>query len=816
MSSPLADQIAFLSNSGPDANQPPIPPSMKTAGDVSSPNPPSYDVAQDVSRIVTEIDKQERTTRNRMLRLWKYMELLWGGAGNFYWDQVSGQWRAITQEDITLLAAENDIDPSLLNKTVNMIRPYGESLAGVLTTGLPRVRYFPEDADNDLDIQASKAYSNVEERINNDNFMNLKLIEILIKMWNGGFAAAYNYKHTDKKYGTVTEGIFEPRPFTQTSSICIQCGNETLGEPTPVPPTPTPNPENEEREISSDTELSQVEQLESIKLEESQPPETSPMPCPNCMDITNHLQSNINTTQPVQTGTREIPKSRQIVQIYGPMNVKIPAMAVRKEHVIWLILEEEIHVALARHTYPEYRDKIQPYTNSDLDIDRIARATYEVSDDTLRNYCTIRKVWLQPACYEILEDEDKVKYYNQQYPDGIKALFDGETFLEAKSESMDEHWTVSINPLYPRIQCDPLGKALIGLHETANDLFQLEVDTVRYSIPSVYADPKYVDLEAHRQSRALPGSMQPAKSPPGGNLSQVFYETKTATIPDEVTELDQKIERLLQFISGVLPSVFGGATGGGSKTLGEYEQSRNQALQRLSIPWKVVSVMYAELMAKATRAYVDDLLEDEKFVKETAPGNYLNVWIRKADFEGSIGEVRPELSEQFPATWGQISDKVMQLLGMNNQVITSWFLHPENVELIYKVLGIEDLYVPGEDQRTKQLYEISQLILQQPTPTLQVDPQTGQPVPSMQSSIPIEQIDDDTIHMAVTSAFLNSMVGIDLKTTNPPAYQNVLLHYQEHAMRYQQAQMAQLQAQEAMQNRNQPGNTGNQGSEPVQ
>lgn len=760
------------------------------------------EVARLITTIVTEIDRQERTTRDRRLRLWKYLELLWSGSGNYYWDHLTGQWRAITQEDITLIAQEADIDPTLLNKVINLIRPYGESLVGVLSTGTPRVKYFPEDADEELDINASKAYTNVEKKIADDNYMNIRLMEILVKIWNGGFSAAYNYSHSDKKYGIFEEKVYEDLPFEQESLICVECGEEFLGEERQKESLPEPAPviDEAEEEEAPNTDLSIKESLEP---EDQLPPETTNSFCPNCEMETPHISSMVDVgTRPIQTGTNAIPKSRQIIEIFGPMNIKIPSLAAKEEDIIWLIKEEEKHIALARSMFSEHRDKIDPHSNSDLDVDRQARASYEISDDTLMNYATIRWCWLKPAAFEILENVEDIKKLRDKYPSGVKAIFSSEVFLEAEEESLDEHWTVSINPLYPVIQSDPLGKALIGLHESANDLFQLEIDTVRYSIPETFADPQYLDFNARSQSRALPGALSPMKRPPGGSLEDNLASTKTATIPKEVENLDLKIEKLLQFISGVLPSVFGGPATG-SKTLGEYQESKNQALQRLSIIWKVVSVMYARVMAKATKAYVANLLEDEKFIQEKGTGNFLNVWIRKADFEGRIGEVRPELSEQFPTTWGQVSSKVMELLGMNNQIITSWLLHPENVELIYKVLGIDDLYVPGEDQRNKQLYEISQLILAEPI--VVTDPNTGEPVidpntgqPAMQSSVPIEPIDDHQIHMVVDAAYLNSPMGIDLKQTNPAAYQNVTLHYQEHQQAFMQQQMeAAAQGQEA-------------------
>lgn len=758
------------------------------------------EIAGDITTIVKQIDRTERITRDRMLRLWKYLELLWCGAGNYYWDHAVGQWRAITQEDIALLANEAEIDPTLINKVINVSRPYGESMIGVLTTGMPRVKYFPKDADNDLDVLASKAYSNIEQKIVDDNMVPIRLMEMLVKLWNGGFCAVYNYSHSDRKYGVVREAVYENKDFNQKSLICSNCGDEITGEKEPKVDEVT-------EEMAPDTTKSPDEMLdeEEIPVQPEIPPEMSPemmgmpeMPetemafCEECGMETPHLSSNVEGNEPFQTGEVELPKSRQIINVYGPMNVKIPAMATKKEHVFWLIMEEEIDVALAKHLYQDHKDKITVATSYDIDIDRLARSSYEVSEDTLRECATIRQIWLSPAAYEKLDDQDKVKFYKEKYPKGVKAIFCADTYLEAEEQDLNDHWTISINPLYPRVMADPLGKALIGLHETSNDLFQLEVDTVRYSIPQTFLDPASFDFEAYRNTRALPGSITPLKRPSGGSLNDVFAETRTATLPKEVENLDAKVERLLQFISGVLPSVFGGPATG-SKTFGEYEQSRNQALQRLSIIWKVISVTYAEVMAKATKAYKDDLKEDEHFVQEQGKGNYVNVWIRREQLKGEIGEVRPELSEQFPMTWGQKSARVMELLSMNNQAFISWLMHPENVELIYQVLGVDDLYIPGEDQRNKQLYEISEMLVAQPMPTEQIDPNTGQPV--MMSSVQPEEIDDDTIHSEVIKTFLNSAVGIDLKMSNSMAYQNIMLHYQAHQQRIMMAQMQAQQAQ---------------------
>src|SRR4030067_3139068 len=609
---------------------------LLNSDDAQNPEIEKETISKHISTIVSALDVQERTTRDQMLRLWKYLELLWSGSGNYYWDHYTGQWRAVTQEDIALLAQDNEVDPTMMNKVINLIRPYGESLAGVLTTGLPRVRYFPEDADNDMDIQASKGYSNVEKKIVDDNMMPLRLIEILVKMWNGGFAAAYNYSHSDKKYGTYTEPIMGDREFNQESLICTECGNEQVVGEEIV--------EKEEPE-TGDADISLNEMLApEIEIPEMIPevPETIPAMCPTCGGMTQHLSTNVIETRNIQVGTNEVPKSRQIINIYGPMNVKFSSLAVRKEHIFWLILEEDLDVAYAKGLYPEHREKITPSSTGFLDIDRLSRSQHDIGEDTLAKAATIRKVWVKPAAFEVLGNVEDVKLMKLKFPDGIKADFCADTFLEAEEQDLDDHWTISVNPLYPRLMADPLGKALIGTHESANDFYQLEIDAVRFAIPQMFADPAFFDFEAFRQTRSMPGSVTPMKRPPGGKLQDVMAEGGKSTLPQGIEYLDSKIEKLMQFISGILPPIFGGPASG-SKTLGEYQESKNQALQRLSIIWKIVSVMYAEMMAKATKQYVKSLKEDERFVRPSGKNNYMNVWIRRADFEGKIGDVRPEL-----------------------------------------------------------------------------------------------------------------------------------------------------------------------------
>lgn len=732
----------------------------------------------DFLTIFRDIDKQERPSREPLVKLWKYMDLLWHGIAYSFWNASSSQWQSGSSVPLIKLEDMPDgIDPDIFNKTLNIIRPYGEYIAGALTTSIPRVKYFPEDADNPSDIQTAKAYSNVEKVIASQNYIKLKLIRSIVLLWNQGMAAIYNYSHANQKYGTVSKDVFSKRMMARETASCSLCGIPIGEKEYPI--------DNAEGVSKSSKETLELQPLGS-----SPPGAPSGTICPNCQGSMIPEIETQGYEDVYKTGEEKINKCRQIMEVYGPMNVKIPLHASTPEEVIWLILEQELHEAQVKNLYPDQHEKIRGGDVSDNSYERWARSNYESSSETLERYVTLRRIWLRPAAYWLLSDVDKVDALKQKYPDGVYFVLSNENFLEACPEDMDDHWTLSLNPLYDRICHDPLGKAMIPIQELTNELIQLEVETVKHAVPSTFADPEYLDFEAYRNSQVSPGMVYPMKgSPPGRGMKDVFFETRTATLPKEVSDLNARLEKFSYFISGAFPSVFGGSASG-SKTLGEYQESRNQALQRLHMIWEVVQNLYGDAMARAIRGYVDDMLEDEKYVEEKG-NSFINVWIRRAELTGKIGRVSPEISDQFPTSWAEKRSALMELIKLNNETIGQILLHPENAGLMADLIGLDDLYIPGDAQRNKQLSEIAYLILS--------EPMIGEDG-LQQSSVPVElDLDDDTSHIAVLEAFMCSAQGQELKQSNPGAYANCMSHMIEHKMHMAMLQQQMMQQKAMMQ-----------------
>jgi hypothetical protein len=228
---------------------------------------------------------------------------------------------------------------------------------------------------------------------------------------------------------------------------------------------------------------------------------------------------------------------------------------------------------------------------------------------------------------------------------------------------------------------------------------------------------------------------------------------------------------------------------GQSKTASEYSMSRAQALQRLQTIWKIFTSWWKEIFGKAIPNYIKDLRDDERYVEKDKSGNFINIFIKKSELEGKIGNVELEANENLPITWNQQRDVIMQLLTATNPLIQQWLMNPENLSKLHEAIGLTDFSITGEDDRNKQYEEINQLINSEPI-TVPPDPMmvmqsqlVGAPPPEeeMQPSVEVDTIlDNHAIEFEVCRKWLNSEAGQLAKTDNPRGRQNVLLHAYAH------------------------------------
>jgi len=710
----------------------------------------------------TQLEIQQKTIRQRNIMEWKQLDFYWQGLQNIFWSDAAKDWRPYEEG----IGEDSGISANDIGRIINVYRSYGESIIASLSATLPGVRFAPDNADNPDDISTAKAYGKIANLISVHNDATTLLVKALFTLFNQSFVASYNYYQVAPEFGTVKVPKEIEEEILVTHEVCPTCGSN----------------------------LDEAMDVEGFKL------------CEICRTPVIPMSESAVEKQLIKTYV-DTPKGREIIEVYGPLNVQIPFYATDLKNSPYLILETEHHISLAKALFPHLKDKITP-EDSYSSYERWARQPSEAFDTAALDLVTFRRVWLRPSGYYIIADDDLRRGLQESYPTGVYFLLLNDLFAEAYEENVDDHWTVSKSPTSLYLHAAPMGRSLKDVQDMTNDMYNLTLRTILYGIPMTFAESNAIDWDKFGESPSEPGMVYPAKVAPGQNLAGMFHTVKTASLSREVDSFGDRLSAAGQFVSGANAAIYGGELQGGSDTAKEYETRKNQALQRLSLPWKMINVWWKDTLLKASKEYARNLQVDESYAKKTGD-SYINVWIRKAEMQGKVGEVEAESSDQFPVSEQDRRALILNLLTSPSPTISQFFgqvvAHPENIGLVSRLLGFGQLYIPGDDQRNKQLVESLNLMVSEPVPTGQIQmdelgqpilDQNGQPQPILMPSVPIEEIDDDTIHIEVTKAFMVSDPGQYLKETNPAGYQNLMLHLQMHQQR--QAMIAQQQMQQQM------------------
>lgn len=806
------------------------------------------DWAHDLLEVVKHYDLADKSVRDRQVRKWRKQMLYWESFQFLYWSELIKDWRTPEQasDDFAGSGVSPDMDPSLYAKVVNIYRAHGEVIIAAMSTTVPKVQFPPDDADNPDDILAAKGKTKLATLIQRHNYAEIILVKALYLLFNQGLVCGYNETFESDEFGTVKipqEGMVTKK---KRSYFCPDCGTplggEDLGsEPMGVPgeggEAVDPNlPPGGSQGLQSLTDggESQVQEVEEVQPtmepmfpedgEEEQlppqpgnvrPPNNMGLPpgmgqeppqdilCPACSQdsgMEKRVQPEMEDYDEVGsaiTGWDEKNKCRELLTFWGPLNVKVPSWARRIQDSPYLILETEEHYAKMQSIYPEIGKDIKPSENMER-YDRSMRTATAYEGDVPRDLVTVRRAWLRPWAFNVLgvgseDTEEKIEVLREKFPKGCYVvIINDDLMAEAVPDKLDDHWTLSVNPLSDTIHAEPLGSSLMPLQELVNELVNLTVENIEHSIPETFVDSDALDWDAYGKSEARPGMMYPVSKKPGEALGNSFYEITGGNLSKEVELFGDRLEKFSQFVVGSLPSVFGGAIEGGSNTAKEYEMSRTQALQRLATTWRLVTVFWTQVIGKAVNAYAESMLEDEKYTEDSGGGNFINVWIRQAHMKGKVGLAYSEASESLPISWNEKRSILISMMQMKSEMIDRVIADPENASFVARVVGLSELYVPGDQDRNKQIAEIGRLILEEPmeVPSQEVDPMTGMPMVDpmtgmppmeMQSSIvPEDDLDNHEIESAVCAIWLKGEIGQDMKETKPGAYLNVLTHKRMH------------------------------------
>ncbi len=775
---------------------PMMQPGMQSVAPVKPPdNIPSEKLQILIKRLVDQYQGEDRAVRERQIRTWRQLKFYWDNLTNIWWSDTAHDWRVWDAQAYQ----QSYADQAYYDKRVNVFRAYLESIIAALSVTIPTVKCIPDDADNPMDLSTAKAGDKIFELLKRHNDGDLLWIHALFIFCSEGMVAGYTYTDEKEEYGTYEEKVYEDH--VEEFYQCPACGME-------LPPELFSQAEEMARREQDEFNPGQDDILIGDMLQEGE------LACPYCQSA---MDPEIQTSKiiiPRLVGTTSNPKTRVCNEAYGGLYVKVANYARKQKETPYLIYSYETHYALARAKYecytgkPNKSNKINPGSEGAYDpYEAWGRLSTQYLGEYPSDVVTIRQCWLRYDSFNALNQEEDVKLLREHFPAGIKATFINDEFVEGCNESLDDHWTLTYNPLSDYIYYQPLGQLLVTIQDITNELLSLVMQTIEHGIPQTFADPGVLNFDDYNQVETAPGMIFPATPKGGKSIGDAFYEIKTATLSAETLPFGQEVQQLGQLASGALPSLFGGAQPNSSKTAAQYSMSKNQAMQRLQTPWKMLTFWWKNMYGKAIPMYMKNMVEDERFVKRDELGKFINVIIAKAEMQGKIGDVTLEAAENLPQSWMQKKDTLMQFIQAADPVVMQALIDPQNLPIIAEAVGLPDLTLPGQDDREKQYEEINILLNSEPI-VIPTDPMMmeeaammGGPMPPPEQEMPSVDIEPDVdngpVHIAILKGWSVSEVGRFAKVNNPNGYKNVQLHLKMH-LQYEMQMMQQQMMQQAM------------------
>jgi hypothetical protein len=801
--------------------------------------------------VATHFDQEDRMTRERQIRHWRRLKLYWNSFSQIYWSEVAHDYR-IYNRDINA----TDTDQDYYDKPVNVFKAFLETIIAALSVQVPAIDCVPDDADNPLDISTANAGDKVSELIYKHNNAIFLWLHALYIYCTEGMVACYSYADYDKKYGTYEKPKYDEEEIDGYE--CKQCGaqipdsmvddddeddefdpklgeneeqNELCSQCSMFIPSQDSNSNNFINDSNGRCSIHGMDDAISPNghcdyFEPGQPGSDGNQPRgevtlkqsnykllpvkKTCIECGAPIAADLQKTKlkiPRMVGVTHEPKSQIRLDIFGGLYIKVANYAKNQKGTPYLIYSYETHYVNALECYPNIKQSLPHggWSNTGVNdpYEQYGRLNPQYRGEFPEENVTVKNCWLRPATFNILPEED-CKKLKKKFPDGARFVMVNDIPAEYEPEDLDDHWTLTEDPMHDFLNHDPLGELLTNIQDITNDLISLTLQTIEHGIGQTWADPAVVNFKSQRQIEAMPGTITPTKPVTGArSIKDAFFSTNLASLSPEVFGFYKIIQELGQFVSGALPSIFGGQLpAGSSRTAAEYATSKGMALQRLQTPWRMMTIWWKNIYGKVIPMYFKNMVEDERIVQKDEQGNFINVFIRKAEIGGKIGSIELEPDDRMPVTDEQQADMILQLFQLNNQELTSALMDPENIPYIAKVIKIPQFSLPGEDDREKQYEEIVELVNSVPIPPSQQSIMQYQqalssgrqvPPPQEQSSVPIDvDVDNHQIEAGICKSWLISSAGRLAKQENPDGYKNVLLHMKAHLQQVQQGIQAQM------------------------
>jgi len=675
--------------------------------------------------------------------------------GNHYpvWYERDFNWRRPFE-----FALENSRleDMPTYQYSINIYQSLGLSAMAKLAERIPKVRWFPEQASSEVDLSTAQGASKVSAYIEDKNKVKLVAIREAYLGWTEGiFGTWTRYVRNKYKYGVTKE------PQIGSSTVMVNPDQFICPDCSDVTPSNTTS-------------------------SAFQTPE-----CQNCgaqLDQTNYQAANY-TDVPVIEGYTDVPNGGVKWSLYGGANICVMPYVHEFEDSGYLILQEEMSFAAVRSTWQDTADAIGPnesdaYGNTS-DTDAYAKnARMRMMDapqpfgnqrsyaGSAKSFSTVKRCWFRPWYLwahpsKLLRDK-----LLQAFPDGCYVAFADGQFLEAENRNVDDEWDLCYPMPGQGLYRPPMGGSTIPLNKQLDDGANIIAEHLDFgSSPPMFFDAQLINPVAIQEQPMRPGVWIPVMRQNGGinkSLADLFHQPQFRLDPN-IYGYGKSLLDMAQFVSGVIPSLFGGPLVG-NDTASAYQQSSNSAMGKFLLFWQSVKAHHASVLTKSVKCFQQYETEDKEISITGESGDSIAQYIRLDEIQGHV-VARPESDEDFPATMGEVRQNIIDLIQYVPAIAQEILSNPENSPLLKRVLASDEFEMRSEVQRRKTYREIGQLLQGAPT-FAGMDPLEGEEqwIPSVPPDV---FVDDHNIVIATIQEWARKY-GNDVKKTNAPGYANVM------------------------------------------
>jgi hypothetical protein len=643
----------------------------------------------------------------------------------------------------------------------------------VLKASIPRVEWWPDNAEDDLDNRAAETRSRAARMIGRQNNESQLLEQQLKAFFYAGSYFRYTRWTMDERLcDPVYEDVIEwaDRAIVPNRYSCPNCG--------------TDNP----AEISSPS---------------NEPQGTWCMGCGAKLS-SQHFFPGISTKMPVVTGKKKVVKGQVQQSIFNCLQIDAMPMA-RADSKLPLLntpiidLESEIFTGALRGMYPDAWDLVKRGNDSsspDGDLERIARMR-ALSPSIQRGLITpqmlptYHRTFFQPDSFDYLDKREEAKTLHDAFPEGLCLATLGEDVLDGRKSAMHKEWSwagvrTDIG-LFPTARVSPAMPLQDQVNDNENTL-QEYCDRLACGV--LLYNMKLVGKQLNNQHMA-PGRMIGIPMSAAGadnDLNKVFLQVKTE-ISSEVFKRSADLKMTIQLLTRIVPQTYGGTQKGIDTATGQ-EQALRVAMGVLWGDWDMIRQETAHASNLSVDCFAQNAVDDvyDVIQDDDNPDAKRNEPIRLADLAGKA-HAHPEADQAYPMGFEQQRDLFMKMIefvlqrGKENPILMEILNNYQNRRQMLRYLGPPDMQLPEEDARRWVQKDIAKLIEEAPKQGL--NPVTQQPV--MECSV-IPNADllhdywDEAVEVAVIYGLKN---GETLLEDSPQGFDNLMLYLEKLRMMQQ-------------------------------